>query len=79
MNNISRNYLYTLFKREYGVSPKEYLMTLRIQKAKLLFSDQSQPLSVSEVAYAVGFNDPLYFSRVFRKITGTSPSNYSPR
>jgi two-component system response regulator YesN len=54
-------------------------MTLRIQKAKLLFSDQSQHPSVSEVAYAVGFNDPLYFSRVFRKITGTSPSNYSPR
>jgi AraC family transcriptional regulator of arabinose operon len=79
MNNISRSYLYTLFKREYGVSPKEYLMTLRIQKAKLLFSDQSQHPSVSEVAYAVGFNDPLYFSRVFRKITGTSPSNYSPR
>ena len=78
-NGISRNYLYTLFKREYSVSPKEYLMTRRIEKAKLILSDQTVHLSVSEVAYVVGFNDPLYFSKVFRKIVGIPPSKYSPR
>lgn len=73
-NSISRNYLYTLFKKEYGISPKEYLMNKRIEKAKQLLQDSSKNFSVSEAAFAVGFDDPLYFSRVFRKKTGYSPT-----
>ena len=75
-SGITRNYLYTLFRKEYGVSPKEYLMDLRIEKAKLLLSDRAQHRTVSDVAYAVGFNDPLYFSKVFKSRTGKSPSSY---
>ena len=73
---FTRNYLYMLFKKEYGVSPKEYLISLRIEKAKELLLDETKRLSVGEVAFAVGFGDPLYFSRVFRERTGCSPSAY---
>ena len=74
--HYSRNYLFTLFKREYGVSPQEYLLTLRIKKAKQLLSYKDKNISVKEVSFAVGFEDPLYFSRIFRKRTGVSPTEF---
>lgn len=74
--NITRNYLYTLFKKEYNISPKEYILKLRIEKAKQLLLDREKKLSVSEIAFTVGFNDALYFSRVFVSKTGLSPSKY---
>ncbi len=75
-NNYTRNYLYTLFKNEFDISPQEYLLSLRIEKAKSLLKDQSNKFSISETAYAVGFNDPLYFSRIFRKKTGLTPTEF---
>lgn len=76
MFNYSRNHLYTLFKKEYGISPKEYLLDLRIEKAKQILSENGDGISVKETAYAVGFGDPLYFSRVFRSVVGVSPMQY---
>lgn len=78
-NNYTRNYIYTLFKKEYNMSPQEYLLTFRIEKAKLLLEDTTKDLSVSEVAYAVGFNDPLYFSKIFHKKTGISPTEFKQK
>ena len=75
-NNISRNYLYTMFKNEFGVSPKEYLLSLRLEKAKDLLQDTSCDLTVGQIAFATGFTDPLYFSRIFRKKTGITPQQY---
>ena len=74
--NFTRNYLYTLFKKEYNMSPQEYLMTLRIEKANQLLWDRTQNLSIYEIASLVGFNDALYFSKIFRKKTGLSPSKF---
>lgn len=74
--HISRNYLYTLFKQEYGVSPQDYLISYRIERAKKLLKSKRSPLSVQEIATAVGFENPLYFSRLFRNRTGMSPSEY---
>ena len=74
--NYTRNYLYNLFKKEYGISPQEYLLDLRIEKAKTLFRDKTKRLSVNEVSSAVGFNDCLYFSRLFHKRTGVSPTEF---
>lgn len=74
--NISRNYLYTLFKKTYGVSPQEYLLMRRIEKAKQLLSNNTTDLSVKQISIAVGFENPLYFSRVFRARTGFSPTQY---
>lgn len=72
---FSRNYLYTLFKNDYGISPQTHLLNLRIEKAKeLLLSDRQ--LSVNEIALAVGYRDALYFSRVFHKKVGVPPTEF---
>ncbi len=73
--NYSRNYLYTLFKNNYGISPQSYLLNLRIQKAKELLTKE-RDLPISEIARATGYKDPLYFSRVFHKKTGVTPLEY---
>jgi len=73
--NYSRNYLYTLFKNSYGTSPQAYLLNLRIQKAKELLTNE-QNLSINEIAHAIGYKDPLYFSRLFHKKTGVTPLEY---
>ena len=71
---ISRSQLYRAFLQDFGVSPHNYLQTYRINEACSLLHDPSY--SVAEVASSVGFNDPLYFSRVFKSVKGTTPSNY---
>ena len=74
---ISRSHLYRLFMKHISVPPNEYLTRYRIQKASLLL--ESSNLSVGEAAYSTGFSDQLYFSRVFKKYKGLSPSQYSKR
>lgn len=71
---ISRSQLYRAFLQDFGVSPHNYLQTYRINEACSLLHDPTY--SVAEVAGSVGFNDPLYFSRVFKSIKGTTPSEY---
>lgn len=74
--NYTRNHIYKLFKTEYNMSPQEYLLSLRIEKAKQLLKDESENFSVSDISTMTGFNDPLYFSRIFRQKTGLSPTKY---
>jgi len=62
------------FKRETGRSLVDYIHYVRIQHARELLRDPT--LSITEVALSVGYNDPNYFSRVFRKLVGTPPSEY---
>lgn len=71
---ISRSQLYRAFLQDFGVSPHNYLQTYRINEACSLLQDPAY--SVAEVAGSVGFNDPLYFSRVFKSIKGCTPSAY---
>lgn len=71
---ISRSHLYRVFMQNIGTSPNEYLTRFRISQACELLEHSSLP--VSAVAASVGYEDPLYFSRVFKKVTGTSPSGY---
>ena len=71
---VSPSYLFRLFKKRMQVSPMQYRTMIRIDKAKLLLADQQ--LTVDEVASRVGFEDPKYFARVFRELTGTTPSAY---
>ncbi len=70
----SHSTMFNAFKKAYNISPLEYLLTLRIEKSKQLLSNKLNDLSIGEIARIVGFNDPLYFSRVFHKKTGITPS-----
>lgn len=71
------NYLKKLFKKEVGISPQQFLINLRISHAKKLLTDkQEEHLAISQVAYNCGYDDALYFSRVFKSATGFSPKEY---
>lgn len=63
-----------VFRRKTGRSPMDYLIHLRIQKA-CQFLD-STDLRIKEIALKVGYDDPYYFSRIFKKVMGTSPFLY---
>ena len=56
------------------MAPQQYHMQLRINRAKELLEDRDN--RVNEVAVRVGFGDQFYFSRMFRKYTGLSPSQW---
>jgi CheY-like chemotaxis protein len=74
---VSDNYVSRLFFQELGLSPWDYLNRFRVYQAKELFRRTQG--SVKSIANQVGFKDPKYFSRVFRKITGLSPSEFRER
>lgn len=71
---VSDHYLTQIFHQEMGISPMECLTRLRIQKARELLRTTNDLVTL--IAQQVGFDDPAYFSRVFRKITGISPQAY---
>ncbi|MDO4285716.1 MAG: helix-turn-helix domain-containing protein [Eubacteriales bacterium] len=71
---VTRSHLYSQFKKAAGCSPQEYLVRLRIEKARSLLKQTD--LSVREIAAAVGYEDQLAFSKIFRQRTGKSPSEY---
>jgi Response regulator containing CheY-like receiver domain and AraC-type DNA-binding domain len=68
-------YLSRVFKRVKGISPNDYIINLRIEKSKeLLMMDP--PAILSDIAETVGFNDRYYFSKVFKSVTGKTPSEF---
>ena len=71
---VSRSCLYRAFQAEFGCSPSAYLIRYRIQRATQLLRHSALPISA--VAASVGFEDPLYFSRAFRRAVGQSPTEY---
>jgi AraC-like DNA-binding protein/CheY-like chemotaxis protein len=75
---ISDSYLSTLYKKHYGLSPLRHLVTLRIGRAKALIMS-GVDLPFHTIAQMVGYDDPHYFSRLFRSETGCSPSEYRAR
>lgn len=72
--NLSQNYFSSMFKRSTGYSPNEYIIRLRIEKAKALLLKKEY--TVSEISQMVGFGDIHYFSYYFKKIEGMSPTQY---
>lgn len=72
--SLTKNYLVFLFREKTGYTPIDFMIRLKIQRACQLL-DLTE-LQISEIASALGYNDPLYFSRIFKKITGETPSSY---
>jgi two-component system, response regulator YesN len=75
---LSIDHCRRLFIKETGKTPSEYLTEKRINYAKLLLETRlrNNSISVKEIANHVGFDDPYYFSRVFKKVTGKSPTKW---
>ena len=75
--NVSTFHFCRKFKLETGLTFVEYLSRVRIEHAKLLLHNKN--LRVTEVAYEVGFQSLTHFNRTFRKLVGTSPTEYRSR
>jgi AraC family transcriptional regulator of arabinose operon len=71
---IDRIYLSSLFKEATQQSPQAYLLEYRMERACELMKDPR--LSITEISHSVGYNDPLLFSKMFKKVKGSSPSHY---
>ena len=72
--NISPSYLSAVFSQEVGQTLTEYITSRRINEAKNML--RNTDMRLSEIAFAVGYKDPHYFSFVFRKVSGCTPSDY---
>lgn len=71
---FNRSYFCSIFKKYMMVSPKQYLMNIRIARACELMKHSD--LNISEIARSTGFNDPLYFSKIFKRQRLYSPQVY---
>ncbi len=72
--NVSLSHYFALFKRLTGCTPIDFFIHLRMERARAMLETTS--LTVKEVAAALGYDDPFYFSRVFKSINGLAPTDY---
>ncbi len=72
--NLSSYYFSKLFKEEKGENFVEFLTAVRVDKAKEFMRDQSR--SIKDISSSCGYLDPNYFSRIFKKVTGLTPTEY---
>ena len=71
---ISEVYFRQLFRERFGISPRQYILELRMQKARQLLTESRLP--VQSVAEQCGFTNPYHFSRAFRQATNRTPTEY---
>ncbi len=62
------------FKEYTGITPMQYIISIRVTNAQILLETTNYP--VAEIGHIVGYENPLYFSRIFHKQKGFSPSQY---
>lgn len=72
--NVNADYMARLFKQATGMNPKLYVQRTRHQQAKKLLGETDE--KVRAVGQAVGYDDPAYFCRVFKRLEGISPERY---
>ena len=75
--NLSRSQFVALFRQQTGYAPIDYFIRLRMHRACQMLDTTT--ISVKEVAMALGYEDPLYFSRLFRQVNEVSPKEYRGR
>ncbi|MHB0946796.1 MAG: AraC family transcriptional regulator [Sedimentisphaerales bacterium] len=71
---VNMRYMARLFQRYGRITPHDYIMRLKLNKAATLLLTSG--LSINEIGYSLGFNDPYHFSRVFKKFHGLAPHHY---
>jgi AraC-like DNA-binding protein len=71
---VSYSWFRKAFKVYTGMAPGQYLLQLRVDKAKMLLSDHHK--TIKEIAYDLGFESAFYFSKIFKQKTGVSPEMY---
>jgi transcriptional regulator GlxA family with amidase domain len=64
------------FKEATGFSPMDYVIRKRVHRATRLLGDPGPKPSITEIAFACGFNDSNYFTRQFRRVMGSPPRNF---
>ena len=74
---MSVNWFIHSFKGVMKMSPMQYIISLRISMAKGYLENSSK--NISEISNEVGYDNALYFSRLFRKYTGMTPTEYRKR
>jgi len=74
VTNFNPCYFASLFKRSMGISPWQYIVQQRVERAKKLLKQQNH--SISEIAVQCGFNNQSHFTYQFRKLTGVTPKAY---
>ncbi|KRL91548.1 AraC family transcriptional regulator [Lactobacillus kalixensis] len=72
--NISRSYLYSLFKKNLALSPQQFLIKIRMEEAKQLLKTKDEP--IKKIAGEVGYSDEFTFSKAFKRYNGLSPKNF---
>jgi AraC-like DNA-binding protein/quercetin dioxygenase-like cupin family protein len=73
-NHLSVTHFSRLFREHFGTSPMHYIIQQRMARAATLLSETSSP--IKQIGNAVGYEDAYYFSRLFKRITGMTPSDY---
>ena len=71
---VSKPYLTRIFQRHFNTSPLQYINQKKVEKAQLLLL--TDDLTIKEIAYSLGYSDQSYFVRVFKKVTGLTPTQY---
>lgn len=73
-HNMSTSWFIRNFKQYTGSTPMQYILAIRIHNAEALL--KSNQYNITEIASIIGYDNPLYFSRIFKKVKGLSPSEY---
>lgn len=73
--NMSRTHFFTLFKDTFGITPNEYIIREKIEKAKTIINTSSNH-SITQIAYQLGYSGSSYFSKQFKRVTGYTPRQY---
>ena len=72
--NVSRSVLFERCRTLLGTTPATFLRRLRLERAKQLIREGGR--TMAEISYATGFNDPHYFSKIFKKEYGITPTEF---
>ncbi|MEJ8545048.1 helix-turn-helix domain-containing protein [Brevibacillus borstelensis] len=75
--NASISHLVRQWKQQTGLPPHQYLLRLRVERAKMLIHCGS--MSLKEIAHRLGFADQAHFTKKFKRMTGETPMQYSKR